>query len=112
MTYKQTKTTITINSVTDITTDTLLNSLVVSIGNVATLDAVGVNDPIVTKVALPLAAQVKDQPPPVQLYKTVTTHSFFLITEKESLTVSVVKDIISSMPEFKNIETTVTITVE
>lgn len=111
MTYKQTKTTITISSVTDITKDAFINALVVSIGNLATLDAVGVNDPQVTKVAMPMPAPVKDQPPSAQLYKTVTTHSVFLITEKENLTETMVKDTIATLPEFKNVITTIGIVV-
>lgn len=112
MTYKQTKTTITINSITDITTDAFVNALVVSVGNVATLDAVGINEPVVTKVALPMPAPVKDQPPPAQLYKTVTTYSVFLITEKENLTETSVNDIVSAIPMFKNVSTNISIVVE
>ena len=112
MSYFQTKTTITINSVTDITTDVFLDALVIAIGNVATLNAIGVNDPIVTKVALPLPALVKDQAPPVQQYKTVTTYSIFLITEKENLTETTVKAIVDALPEFKNVVTNISMLVE
>jgi hypothetical protein len=109
MSYFQKSTTITLRSTTNITTEVFQDSLVLALGNIATISAVGVNQ-AVEKTEIPAPAPAKgESAKPVQ-YKTTTTYSLFVVSEKDIFTETMVRDTVATMPEFKDVTFDITIT--